>query len=121
MPEFRLRIWQEQVLFDCRDYIVEADTLKAACELLWSAHTKASETSDLVPHARISTADPGRFDEVVELDPDEIVVGDQGITLIDEKGDRVRDLHGVPSGCDQLGQPLVFDTEAKFVPESEAE
>src|SRR4051794_30985992 len=120
MPEFRLRIWAEQVLFDCADYIVEAPTLEDAATLLWAAQRTAEETDKEVPHARIRNANEHRCDEVLGLDPEEIVNGDQGLTLIDDKGERVRDLVSVPTGCPQLGELIEFDHEAEFVAEREA-
>lgn len=50
-------------------------------------------------------------DDVRELDPNDIVEGCIGITLIDDDGKRVRDLIGVPTTCIQLGEPLNVDLE----------
>lgn len=106
MPEFRLRIWAEQVLFDCRDYVVTADTLEAAAKKLLDAQEKADDRDCDVEVDGIVSATLGRMDAVLTLDPEEIVSGEVGVTLIDGAGERVRDLIGVPTCCDQLGEPL---------------
>lgn len=106
MPDFRLRIWAEQTLFDCRDYVVTADTLEAAVTRLQDVQEDADSMGEHVDAKDISSAERGRMDEVVSLDPSEVIDGDNGVTLIDDKGDRLRDLIGLPTGCERLGEPL---------------
>lgn len=106
MPEFRLRIWQEQILFDCADYLVTADSLSDAVALLEQQQEYATlEDRDVVTPGIVS-ADQRGLNEVRPLDPQEVVDGASGVTLIDEKGGRLRDLVGVPTGCAQLGEPV---------------
>jgi hypothetical protein len=107
MAEFLLRVWAEQVLFDCRDYRVEADTLEAAVELLHELQEKADWGSEAIRHDAVSARESYHLDEVMPLDPQEVVDGASGMTLVDEEGNRVRDLDGVPTGCVQLGEPLL--------------
>ena len=104
--KFPLRIWAEQVLFDCKDYHVEADTLEQAVALLRELQEKADSDGQTWSDPRIRSADPYRLNEVGPLDPNEIQSGDTGITLLDDAGERLRDLDGVPTGCTQLGEPL---------------
>lgn len=114
MTEFRLRIWQEQVLFDCNDYVVDADSLEAAVRQLQEVQDKAQDSCrhQTAPN-NIEHAD--YYESVVRvLDPEEIVSGSSGITLIDGKGERLRDLVGVPTGCEQLGKPLLPPEGALF-------
>lgn len=106
MAEFLLRVWSEQTLFDCRDYRVEADSLEAAAELLRELQEKAEDAGHPVPHDDVTALESYQDDKVAPLDPEEIVDGCTGFTLIDEEGNRVRDLDGVSTGCVQLGEPL---------------
>jgi hypothetical protein len=108
MPTYRIRAWAEQTLFDCNDYEVEADTLEEACELIQLLQTMADEYSDKdIVHPHVARMDhQGFHPDVVPLDPEEIISGDTGYTLIDGKGQRARDLVSVPTGCAQLGEPL---------------
>jgi hypothetical protein len=106
MPKFRLRSWAEQTLFDCRDYVVTADTLADAVELLQEIQERADYAGNHIEHDAIASAERGRIDGVAPLDPSEVADGCDGVTLIDAAGDRVRDLVGVPIGCVQLGEPI---------------
>lgn len=106
MPKYHLRSWAEQTLLACRDYTVTADTLEAACELMRDQQQEADENDGPIEHPAITTLDEGRLSGIVMLDPKEVVDGASGITLIDEEGERVRDLIGVPTTCVQLGEPL---------------
>lgn len=116
MADFMLRIWHEQVLFDCYDYIVEAETLEKAVELLQEYQEKADDQCGLnmapVTHESIIRIDFFRGKETIlddgirPLDPEEIVAGDSGVALLDAHGCRIRDLDSVPTGCTQLGVPL---------------
>lgn len=107
MPEFRLRMWAEQVLFDCEDYVVTAETLEDAVAQLQDLSEKADGfadgSCDLPNNIDNVSAFSGAFRS---LDPQEIVGGASGVTLVDETGRRVRDLESVPTGCVQLGEPL---------------
>ena len=104
MPEFHLRVWAEQVLFDCRDYTIDAATLEDAVALLDELQEEADSEGQSRRNPAVEAWRGGN--RVRGLDPAEIVSGDQGITLIDEAGVRVRDLVGVPTGCTQLGVPI---------------
>lgn len=90
MPEFKLRSWQEQTLYDCHDYIVTADTLEKAIELLKAQQEIAQDTSAPAYHDSICTAEKWQIDDVHVLDPDEIVNGDSGVVQIDDNGDPIR-------------------------------
>lgn len=106
MPDFFLRTWSEQVLFDCNDYCVTADTLEDAVEQLQELQ-EAAQNSDEWQRAPVNIRPLNGMPGVVAvLDPEEVVEGYDGVTLIDENGKRVRDLDGVPTGCVQLGEPL---------------
>lgn len=107
--KFLLRSWAEQTLFDCQDYEVEADSLEAAAELLAEQQEMADSEGGGIEHASIRNAFRNAyrgFDTITPLDPNDIAEGGCGITLIDARGNRVRDLVGVPTGCVQLGEPL---------------
>jgi len=104
--EFYMRSWSEQTLFDCRDYVVKAGTLEAAVLLLQDLQQQADQDGKAVSHNDISSMDPHHLDEIRSLDPREIITGSEGITLIDLGSNRVRDLIGVPAGCNQLGIPI---------------
>jgi hypothetical protein len=84
---------------------VTADTLEQAVEQLQELQEKAQDEckrQDLPDNMESMDYD----DTFKVLDPEEVVDGDSGITLIDENGKRLRDLEGVPTGCPQLGEPL---------------
>jgi hypothetical protein len=98
-PTFRLRIWQEQVLFDCNDYLVTADNLADAVALLQRVQEQADDQRDDVEHDNISriVARSSINKAVVPLDPAECVAANEGVTLISADGERLRDIVGVPS------------------------
>lgn len=106
MPQYNLRSWSEQTLFDCRDYIVTADTLADAVELLEQIQEDADGADSPIENPAIEAMGNYQLDEVCPLDPQDIVDGAGGITLLDDKGERVRDLVSVPTGCARLGEPL---------------
>src|SRR5689334_24677298 len=106
MTKFLLRSWAEQTMFACREYAVEADSLKQAVALLHAMQERANETEKDLHDERVVAIEEYDGDEVRMLDPEQIEYAQDGITLIDESGERVRDLLGVPSGCDRLGEPL---------------
>ena len=92
MARFRFRSWQEQTLYDCRDYEVEADTLEEAAELLDELQERAQEISepvDLPPQVRRIV---GTSREMRLLDPCEIVDGERGIAEIDTAGHKLRNV-----------------------------
>ena len=103
MPTFRLRAWAEQTLYDCRDYLVEADTIEKAAERLEAA----METVEANPSARmvpgidriLSIAEDGAtlsVPDIRPLDPQEITDGASGIVEIDVEGRKLRDI--LPEG-----------------------
>lgn len=107
MPEFRLRMWAEQVLFDSEDYVVTADTLEEAFDQLRDLAQKAEDSEDQTCDLPEDIENVSHFGGPMRvLDPQEIVDGASGVTLVDETGKRVRDLESVPTGCVQLGEPL---------------
>ena len=71
MARFRLRSWQEQTLYDCRDYEVEAGTVEEAAELLGELQFEAQEISgpvDLPPNVRcIDGTGRERFDDLLDV------------------------------------------------------
>jgi len=99
MAEFRLRIWAEQTLFDSRDYVVQAATLEEAVARLKMVQEDAQDLDASTEHDDIDR--PVRL-----LDPSEVVESYDGVTLIDERGNRLRDLVGVPTGCVKLGEEI---------------
>lgn len=109
MPQFLLRAWAERLLFDCRDYRVTADTLGEAAELLIQANENVQESSHSKRFPGIVARELGHMDAVRILEPCESVEAYAGITEVDENGDRLRDLLGVPTGCVRLGEPLEPD------------
>jgi hypothetical protein len=109
MPEFHLRTWAEQTLFDCNDYTVTAETLEAAVELLEQLQERAEDEGKRIAHADVRGLEPWLLPEVIPLDPAESVDANSGFTLLDEHGTRLRDLVGVPTGCVQLGDPLDYE------------
>ena len=117
MARFRLRSWQEQTLYDSRDYEVEADTLEEAAELLDELQERAQEISepvDLPPQVRRID---GTSREMRVLDPCEIVDGERGIAEIDAAGRKLRDV--LPAVADTPGGPPL-KVLAEFVADIEA-
>jgi hypothetical protein len=106
MPKYNLRSWAEQTLFDSRDYIVTADSLAEAVELLEQVQEDAEYGDKRIEHSAIVAFDKYQLDGVGVLDPCDVIDGSGGITLLDRKGERARDLIGVPTGCVRLGEPL---------------
>lgn len=106
MPEFRLRIWTEQILFDSHDYVVTAESLEGAVSRLQDIQEAVDFESRDRSIEGIDSVEDGFLNGVTPLDPSDIVGGYGGVCLIDEQSDRVRDLIGVPTGCDRLGEPL---------------
>jgi hypothetical protein len=106
MPKYNLRSWAEQTLFDCRDYVVTADSLADAVALLEQIQEDAEYGDKRIEHPAIVAFDKYQLDGVGTLDPCDVIDGSGGITLLDPKGERARDLIGVPSGCVRLGEPL---------------
>ena len=84
--------------------MVKADSLRAAVTLLQEQQELAAEKGRALRHAAITTLNGHDLNEIRQLDPQEVVASDAGVTLIDEDGNRVRDLVGVPTGCAQLGE-----------------
>ncbi len=110
MPDFMLRIWAEQTLFDSNEYKVTAESLEAAVELLNEQQELADDRGRIHTHPAIQRHRHGVFyDEIVPLDPEEVVDGTAGVTLVHADGQRLRDLEGVPTCCVQLGEPLDAD------------
>lgn len=117
MARFRLRSWQEQTLYDSRDYEVETDTLEQAAELLDELQERAQEISepvDLPPQVR-------RIDvascEMRVLDPNEIVDSERGIAEIDAAGRKLRDI--LPTVTD-APDDATLTVLAEFVADIEA-
>ncbi len=105
--KYAIRVWAEQTLFACCDYWVEADTPEQAAILARDLTDEASNSNGgWAADARVTSFGPGHYDVVGELDPEEIVDSFQGVTLLDDDGNRVRDMIGVPTGCAQLGEPI---------------
>jgi hypothetical protein len=108
-------------LFDCNDYVVEAPTLEDAVALLEELQEEADVEGLSKPTPAIRalghmSPEPERRSQVANLDPEEIVSGDTGITLIDKHGKRLRDLVSVPTGCERLGDPIdAEDTRAAAI------
>lgn len=110
MAEFHIRVWAEQTLIASSDYIVTADTLEQAAKLLRDVQDDADHSGGPVEHAAVRSAEPyASFDDVSPLDPHEVAGSVTGLTLIDGEGKRVRDLLGVPSGCEKMGDQLEID------------
>ena len=92
MARFRLRSWQEQTLYDSRDYEIDAGTVEEAAELLDELQGQAQEIAgpvELPPNVRRIDS-TGR--EMWVLDPDEIVDSECGIAEIDADGRKLRDV-----------------------------
>ena len=91
MPKFRLRSWEDQTLYDSRDYEVEAKTIEEAAKQLNELQEQAQAADSAVP----TPASVRRLGQVCKdarrlvrvLDPREIVDGNRGIDEIDEKGE----------------------------------
>lgn len=117
MARFRLRSWQEQTLYDCRDYEIEAGTLEEAAGLLDELQERAQEISepvDLPPQVRRID---GASREMRALDPCEIVDGERGIAEIDADGHKLRDV--LPAAADPVGD-LPVKVLAEFVADIDA-
>jgi hypothetical protein len=92
MPTFNLRSWRTQTLYDCKDYMVEAETLDGATELLLALQYEVDQLDQhdaVVHHDCVTTAEPGRVSGVTALDPQEIIDGDCGISELDAAGNPV--------------------------------
>jgi hypothetical protein len=91
LPTFRLRSWAEQTLYDARDYLVVAESLEAAIEKLAAAEQAVAEDGGTPRRfGGIAGIDRWMSDDVVPLDPGEIVGGEHDICQIDEAGDPIR-------------------------------
>ncbi len=92
MARFRLRSWQEQTLYDSRDYEIDAGTLEEAAELLDELQEQAQEIAGPVelPLNVWCINSTGR--EMWVLDPDEIVDSERGIAEIGTDGRKLRDV-----------------------------
>lgn len=108
MPEFRLRLWAEQTLFDCRDFVVTADTLEAATKQLLLLHDAVEFGDDKVT---LPDNIEAGTNEMIALDPEEVVDGTVGVTLLNDDDERLRDLVNVPTCCVRLGEPLDIDLD----------
>lgn len=113
MARFRLRSWQEQTLYDCRDYEVEAGTVEEAAELLGELQFEAQEISgpvDLPPNVWCID---GTGREMRVLDPREIVDSESGIAEIDEDRNKLRDVPPVvtnaPGDEQGVGKGRLFE------------
>ena len=94
MPTFKLRIWQSQTLYDCRDHTVEATDIETAAAML----TKASQLGGNENFSRywhITNA-------IRALDPCEITDGDGGVVEINANGDKIREIDIGLVGYDDL-------------------
>ena len=100
MPEFRLRVWAEQTLYDARDYIVTAETLDEAKALLEELQERAEEADAgevecpaVVADRPLTVMEGGvarvLVNYVTTLDPQDVTGGDGGIVELDATGDRV--------------------------------
>lgn len=117
MARFRLRSWQEQTLYDCRDYEVEAATLAEAAELLADLQCQAQEiTGPVVLPPNVRDLD-GADGKMSVLDPDEIVDSETGIAEIDACGRKLRDV--LPDEADPPGESPVT-LLAEFVADIDA-
>ena len=92
MAKFRLRSWQTQVLYDARDYEVEAASIEAAAGLLDELQERAQETAGPVELPSNVVAIDGNGGQMRALDPDEIVDSERGIAGIDANGRKLRDV-----------------------------
>ena len=103
MERFRLRSWEEQTLYDCREYEVEADSIEAAAELLDALRERAQEMNgpvELPPNVwRIDGG--GRVMRV--LDPKHLVDSERGIAEIGANGRKLRDV--LPAAADPADPP----------------
>lgn len=95
MPDFKLRIWQTQTLYDCYDYVVTAPTLEEAALKLQAAYDQAVATDARSEHPDIKGTHRGAVfaDSVCPLDPDEVLDCDVGITELNEDGSAGRRIH----------------------------
>jgi hypothetical protein len=73
MAEFHIRSWQEQILFDCRDYSIEAETLEEALLKIQAAQSEADDQDEPYIDRDIRPMQDARVEGVVSLDPSEIV------------------------------------------------
>ncbi len=94
MPDYRLRSWCQQTLYDCRDYLVTADTIEQAAAMLREDQQFANDEGHSVSSVPgvLRIVGGTLLDEVRPLEPEEVVDGDSGIMEIDAAGERIRDL-----------------------------
>jgi|GEM_PF-6576009 len=90
--KYPIRVWEEQTLFDCADYMIEAGSPEEAAIIAKELTLAARDADSPVPDIRVTTLDPGGFDDVVPLDPHEVVDSFLGVTLLDANRARLRDL-----------------------------
>jgi hypothetical protein len=97
MARFRLRSWQEQTLYDCPEYEVEADSVEAAADLLDALQERAQEMNgpvELPPNVwRID----GGGRTMRALDPHHLVDSERGIAEIGADGRKRRDVLPAPA------------------------
>ena len=113
MPEFRLRSWAEQTLYDYNDYLVTAGTIEEAAAKLHDAQDQAHEGDCILDDSPdIELIGLGRLPGVRPLDPAEVIDGDSGISLIDEDGNKIMDVdpEDEPGTSLQLTAPEPADT-----------
>jgi len=96
MPKFRLRSWEDQTLYDSRDYEVEAKTIEEAAKQLNELQDQAQEGNCFVtaPANVKALGYTGMEAEslVRVLDPDEVVDSKRGIAELNEQGEWRRDI-----------------------------
>ena len=92
MPEFLLCSWRERVMWGSYEYRIDAPTLEDAVELLRELQREADDGEEGVAHERVRALSGGD-DVVMPLDDlDECVETVTGIMLIEESGERIRNL-----------------------------
>lgn len=116
MPEFIIRAWANQTLYDCRDYKVEAMNPEAAAALVRDTMQRIDDGEgpwiDLrtgEPYADMALMPPDREHVVVPLDPEEVIDGETGFALVEAvDGAMLRDVDPDANPDD----PLPMDPEA---------
>lgn len=106
MPTFVIRHWATQVLYDDRDYTVEAATPEEAAAKVRAADRLRRDSDAAAVDIRTGQPIEGYVIvtseyTVCELDPQDIIDGDEGFALVDETGRKVRDV--TPTGGDAEG------------------
>lgn len=92
MALHKIRLWREEVLYDCMEYTVEAPSVEAAGRLLMRLHEKAEAADGMVElPSTVRCQHRGRT-HMHALDGHEVIRSENGATLIDDEGDPIRQI-----------------------------